>query len=213
MLCGVAGQLIPVNAGFYLPEPTGLSTRAMLRDLFTRPFRLGAAEELCGIVIAEPLDLSGVMLPNLDLTGAVFKVPASFRGATFQGLAWLRNVTFEAPADFSEASFAGDARFDGARFQAAARFSSTRFDGVPCFDGAQFAAAAFMDRMICSGSLSLARARFHGPVCLRNTACYGGLWCEGAQFFSSVDTRGLEIHGRNLTAGTKLEQKVPPASV
>ena len=80
-------------------------------------------------------------------------------------------------------------------------------------DGAQFAAAAFMDRMICSGSLSLARARFHGPVCLRNTACYGGLWCEGAQFFSSVDTRGLEIHGRNLTAGTKLEQKVPPASV
>ena len=62
----------------------------MLRDLFTRPFRLGEVEQLRGLVIDEPLDLSGAVLPNLDLTGAIFKVPAIFRGARFQGLAWFQ---------------------------------------------------------------------------------------------------------------------------
>lgn len=164
---------------------------------FTQPLRLGEAEDMSGLVVDAALDLSGAMLPNLDLRGATFRSSATFRGATFQGLAWFHGAVFEAGADFSHVTFGSDARFDDVQFRGPAVFSSAQFDGVPCFDRTRFLDAAHLDGMRCSGSLSLSCTEFNGFASLRDTVCEGGLWCDRATFRMEVERRGLLVHGRN----------------
>src|ERR1700738_132200 len=122
-----------------------------VRGKLAQPLRPGEFEDLRGLVIDEPLDLEGALLPNVDFCGTTFNAPLMLRGAVFQGLAWFTDCIFNAPVNFSAAAFLSDARFDHASFRRIATFSGAQFQGVACFDRAELADAAFLDRMTCYG--------------------------------------------------------------
>ncbi|RAI43818.1 pentapeptide repeat-containing protein [Rhodoplanes roseus] len=179
-------------------------TPADLRAALTAPLRIGQAQDLRGLVLREPLDLTGVRIGNVDLTGTRFEAPVTARGSVWSGLAWLRDCRFSARVDFSGAVFGNDARFDGSEFLGDATFSGCEFHGVGDFDLAVFHGAAYLDRLQVLGSLSLARTRFHGPASFEDDECFGGLWCHDAQFDGRCNTSGMEVHGRTWLTGVKL---------
>ena len=189
----------------------GMSTGSILASL-RQPLRRGEVEDLRGVVVEEPLDLTGAALPNFDFSGATFNAPILMRGAVFQGLAWFTAATFNAPVDFSSAVFLSDARFEQARFHRGATFSATEFRGVACFDQAEFGDAAFLDRMTCYGNLSLDRTRFNGAASLQDSECFGGLWGNRTVFSARADVRGLEVHGRTWLVGAAVAEDASPAA-
>lgn len=164
----------------------------------------GETVDLSRLVVAEPLDLRGVRLANVDFSGARFCAPVDARGAVFGGLAWFRDAIFEASADFTGAIFHNDLRLDRAKLKAHARLSAVELYGVLSLDHAVFAGRADLDGMIVYGNVSMAGTRFDGPVTLQDSEMLGGLWLDGAGFRSKADFLGVEVHGRTWLAGSSL---------
>src|SRR5947209_18947606 len=107
---------------------------SLVRSKLAQPLRRGEFEDLRGLVIEEPLDLQGTLLPNVDFSGTTFNAALMLRGAALGGLAWFTGCTFNAPVNFSSVAFLSDARFDRCRFARGATFSGAQFQGVACFD-------------------------------------------------------------------------------
>jgi hypothetical protein len=87
-------------------------------------------------------EVSGVA----NFTGAKFRVPANFYGATFVSEALFQRVEFSDPGitTFSTSTFKARAVFYGTRFEAAADFSYARFEGTAIFR-ARFGGKATFD--------------------------------------------------------------------
>ena len=188
-----------------------MTTGSMLASL-RQPLRRGEVEDLRGVMVEEPLDLSGAALPNLDFSGATFNAPIMMRGAVFQGLAWFTAARSMRRSIFPPRVFLSDARFERAKFHRGATFSATEFRGVACFDQAEFGDAAFLDRMTCYGNLSFDRTRFNGAASLQDSECFGGLWGNRTVFSARADVRGLEVHGRTWLVGAAVAEDATPAA-
>ena len=162
----------------------------------TAPLRKGVTADLAGLVIEEPLDLSGATLGNLDFSGTTFKAPVAIRGATFAGIAWFKGCEFHRQLDLSQSVFCNDLRLGHAVMHADAALSRAELRGVCELDHARFEARADLDAVVVFGNMSLDSTVFSGPVTLQGSDFLGGLWCERAQFLNRADFRGVEVHGR-----------------
>ena len=177
----------------------------------TAPIAKGVTIDLSGLEVAEPIDLSGATLGNVDFSGSRFAAPFVARGATFAGLAWFKGSSFGASLDLSRALLCNDLRMKGAVVQGAATFSRAELRGVGELDLARFEDRVDLDGLVVFGNMSMAGTEFRAPVTLQGCDFLGGLWCEGARFAARADFRGVEVHGRTwlkrtTVAGTGLAQ-------
>lgn len=165
---------------------------------------VGTCVSLTGVVVTEPVDLSGQTLGSADLSGVTFQASVTFASAHFSGLSWFKNVRFYERATFDGATFANDARFDGSTFEAAASFATTEFHGVAGFDNVNFKASADFSGAIISGNLSGARANFDGAAIFRDAQCLGGVWLDQTRFGARVEFSGTEVHGRTWLRNARI---------
>lgn len=175
----------------------------------TAPIVKGVTVDLTRLEVAEPVDLSGATLGNVDFSGSRFGAPFIAREATFAGLAWLKGVELAASLDLSRAVMCNDLRMKGAIVRGTATLSRAELHGVGDLDGVLFEDRVDLDGLVVFGNMSMAGTRFRAPVTLQGSDFLGGLWCEGASFHTRVDFRGVEVHGRTwlrraTVAGTEL---------
>ena len=173
---------------------------AEIRAALGRPWVHGQAEDLRGLTVDEPLDLSGLTLRGADFTGTRFRAPVCARGARFEGLSWFSNCHF-AGADFSGALFVNDARFDGARFDDATAFRGAEVRGIARFDAALLPAGDFRD-LICFGNADFARVQ-GGAVDFTGSEFLGGFWAQSAAFASAARFDDTQVHGRLWLRGAR----------
>ena len=177
------------------------------KTLFSKPQAAGETLSLAGLIIAEPLDLSFAVIPNVDFSGAVFKTSVNFSNARFSGLSWFKSCVFMAEANFSSATYRNDARFDGARFGGNAIFSRAEFSGMATFSDVVFQATVEFDSALVFGNFSLANARFQTHASFRHVECMGGLWLEGASVYDAASMSGIEVHGRTSLTSVRIRQQ------
>lgn len=167
---------------------------AAIRAALDRPWRHGQAQDLRGLTIDEPLDLSGLALAGADFTGTRFRAPVTARGARFDGLSWFSGCQFT-QADFSGALFVNDARFDGAGFGSAPDFRGAEFRGIARFDDALLPAGGDFRDLVCFGNAAFARVQGDDPD-FSGSEFLGGFWAQSAQFGSAARFDGTQVHGR-----------------
>ena len=168
---------------------------AEIRARLTRPWKHGEAEDLAGVTVEGPLDLTGLALCGVDFRGAVFKGGLIAPGARFDGLSWFHDAVFEGPLDLSGALFANDARFDAARFEAA-MLKSAEFRGTATFRACRFGGMADLRDLTCYGNIDLAETRYAEGLSLRGSEFLGGLWAQSARFPAEADFTQTQVHGR-----------------
>jgi hypothetical protein len=161
---------------------TGLDA-ATVRARMTAPLVLGETVDLRGCLVEQPLDLTGAIIANVDVTGTRFRAPVTCTGATFAGLAWFKNC----------AEMLGRASFAGSELR-----------GVGAFDAARFEAKTSFDDIQAIGNLSFASTVFADTVYVRRAVCCGGLWLNDTVFERGIDLAETEVHGRMWLHGTKL---------
>jgi uncharacterized protein YjbI with pentapeptide repeats len=172
--------------------------------LATAPLRKGVTVDLTDAAIAEPVDLSGRVLGNVDFSGSVLQSAFSARDATFSGLAWFKACRFEAAVDCARATFCNDLRLRRATLAGPACFSRAELHGTADFDQARFQERVDLDCVTAFGNTSMDGTRFDAAVTLQGSILMGGLWCERTTFASRADFRGLEVYGRTWLKGMRL---------
>ncbi len=174
------------------------TTAAAVRAALGAPFQHGAALDFRHCDVVDRLDLSGLVLPGCDFSGARFFAEVSARSAVFKGLAWFRHAQFAASLDSAGALFESDGRFDDAGITGMADFSRVECRGVLMLDRARcLGDLALVDSRI-FGNLSMADMRLGGRADFSNLTCFGGVWQAGAQFAERPQQAGAEIFGRAL---------------
>ncbi|WP_323765175.1 pentapeptide repeat-containing protein [Marinovum sp.] len=172
-----------------------MSTAAEIRQRLSQPWQHGSHADFRGVCCDELLDLSGLALDGVDLSGAQLAGGIDASGARFDGLCWFREVTITGPARFDGTTFMNDARFEGARF-AGASFRGAEFRGIGRFDGAQFAEGGDFAGITCYGNFSLQSVEGRGTLSFRGSEWLGGLWCDHASLPKTVDLAETQVHGR-----------------
>jgi hypothetical protein len=141
------------------------------------------------------IDLSGAVLPELDLShcridgdlrldncvlqgqtrlrGLVVGGGTAIRGTHFDDHAWLERGVFGGPVWFDGTSFGGDAWFGETRFAGWSSFAGTTFAGHAWFGGADFGAPVDFGHAIFHRSVGFRGAVARGPVSLSGTTFNG----------------------------------------
>ncbi|MBV1706931.1 MAG: hypothetical protein KGQ37_06955 [Hyphomicrobiales bacterium] len=173
-------------------------TAADVRAALDVPFHHGTAVDFRHCDVVDALDLSGLVLPGCDFTGARFSQLFDARGAIFKGLAWFRHAQFAASIGLNGALFESDGRFDDAVTAGAADFSHLECRGVLMLDRACFRSDLALASGVVFGNLSMADMHLGGRADLTGLTCFGGLWQAGAQFAERPLQADTEIFGRSL---------------
>jgi hypothetical protein len=182
---------------------------ADIRDRLAVHPAFGAHVDLRGITCDGPLDLDGLHLPGLDLTGSTFPDGISARGAVFHGLSWLRDLR-SANLDFTGALFLSDARFDGLICAGNAIFDAAEFRGVTQFDAAEVAGDVGLRAAVGYGNFALQGADLQGITRMTGSEWFGGLWLEDTRF-AALEAGDMLVHGRLWLRRARLAgQPVPP---
>lgn len=166
---------------------------AEIRARLSRRWVHGVAEDLRGLTLSEPLDLSGLTLCGVDFRGTHFGAGIKAGGAVFDGLGWFGGCRF-ADADFSDALFVNDARFEDTVFDTAPRLDRVEFRGIARFDAALMPGASARG-LTCYGNASFAGARV-GALDLSDSEFLGGFWAQSADFGVEARFTNTQTHGR-----------------
>lgn len=167
-----------------------------VRELASQPYRFGEFVDLTNRLIKQPLDLSGLTLCGLDLSGTVLEDQVCFDGATLKGLSWFRGVRFLSGASFKSACFFSDARFDDSEFILAASFEAAEFRGIATYDRCKSHMQLAFDGCMFNGNFSVAGAQFDEAITLVDSVMMGGFWREGVDNDRLADANRCEIFGR-----------------
>lgn len=168
----------------------------LIHDL-QKPWRHGEHVDARDVVIDQPMRLDGMALRSFDLSGAHFKSGLSARGATFLGLAWLRDVKIEGILDLTGAQFRIDLRAEGIRSEMI-RIDQVEVRGVLALARVQAHDVSLTDALIMA-NLTLEGAQLSGGIDLSGTEVMGGFWADGANL-GQVSAQGFELHGRQRNA-------------
>ncbi|MEV0598564.1 pentapeptide repeat-containing protein [Streptomyces sp. NPDC050315] len=121
-------------------------------------------------------------LDEADFEQATFigSGPASFAGATFQGLAYFVSASFSVAPDFSGVTFADRALFNDAIFHRTVLFKSATFADQSEFVGAQF-----------KTGVTFGSATFAGPTDFESVVFSGGATFEATKFLDQTFFHGV----------------------
>ncbi len=130
------------------------------------------------------IDLTGAILIYFSLTDCRI-ANATFRGATFTGVAWFSGAEFGGPTRFDGGEFCGDAGFGEAKFRDKVWFDEAEFGGLAWFGGAEFGGLAGFGEAKFSGNAGFGEAKFNGEA-----------WFGGAEFGGPAGFDGAEFRDR-----------------
>jgi uncharacterized protein YjbI with pentapeptide repeats len=176
-----------------------------IRSRLSAPVPVGEAVDLRGVELREPLVLDDLDIASVDLGGAVFHGPVSFRRARLAGLSWFKGCVFRDVCCFSGARFANDARFDRTAFHGPFEMVMAEVHGAADFNRCVFGGTATFEDAVFLGNLSFEAVAFDKKAILRGAQCLGGLWSDGAAFRGAIDVAGMDVHGRSWLRGVRLD--------
>ncbi|MFV0382713.1 pentapeptide repeat-containing protein [Paracoccus sp. (in: a-proteobacteria)] len=177
---------------------------AGIRSRLNTPYVFGEYVDLSGITCEDRLNLDGLSVAGVDLSGASFPCGISARGTQFLGVSWFRAIS-ATDADLTGAVFHADARLDRAAIDGGLIMRDAEFRGVLQFDGAELAGDVDLHGAVGYGNCSFERASLGGCVDFRNSEWMGGLWLESASF-AQLEADEMLIHGRLWTRRARLAQ-------
>jgi uncharacterized protein YjbI with pentapeptide repeats len=151
-----------------------------------------------GAVIEGALVLDGMTLRGLDLSGTHVKGDLSARGATFLGIAWLKDVKLDGALDLTGAQFRIDLRAEGLSAKAL-YLEDLQVRGVLALARVRTAQIS-LARALVMANLTLERAVVDIQTDLSDSEIMGGFWAEGARLGRLITT-GCDLHGRRQAGG------------
>lgn len=158
-----------------------------------RPWRHGEHLDARGLVLDSPLVLDGLTLRGFDLSQAHLKGGLSARGATFLGLAWLREARLDGPCDLTGARFRIDLRAEGLVADHIT-LDAAQLRGVLALARVRARRISAVGALVMA-NLTLEAAEVGELVDLSEAEIMGGLWAQDARI-GRLRTDGADISGR-----------------
>lgn len=135
----------------------------------------------------EAVDLSGLVIRDVDLRDYRFETAVSFRGARLLGRCDFSLTVYAAEADFQDCRFEDKAFFTEAIFEQEADFSRATFEKGADFTAARFEAAVYFVKAAVHDGLQFMTARIGSAGVHAN---FSEMECTGGASFQNVRFRG-----------------------
>ncbi len=127
-------------------------------------------------------DLTGAILEDASLSGAVFGGRAVFSKVQFQGPTHILDTTFLTDAVFDEAEFTDDVSFGGSRFLCGSSFKSSHFKSVAMFGEAEFVGESWFSAATFGQESWFSNSSFRSGASFYQTRFCGESHFDGAIF-------------------------------